>query len=152
MQFAAGNCNKQLTTSLLHCPDFDDVWKMIKIMPAESTHKYIGPNLTAIIAGSLEHILLNNHIFLNFAVTFSGLATLPLTKVCLRKLGIVHIRIFRSKLGWAQCRVLPGQLERHTPPKSPRKPEARTCLEINIATTLNINHRPVGQMRPRRTN
>ena len=112
--------NQQLTTSLLRRPDFDDVGKMIKIVPAESTHKYIGPNLTAIlyprkiwnlfVVGGLSRTycrLLGAYSpeqphFVSFATTNSGLATLPLTMVCLQKLD--HIRIFFWALGWAQSR------------------------------------------------
>lgn len=160
--------NQQLTTSLLRRPDFDDVGKMIKIVPAESTHKYIGPNLTAIlyprkiwnlfVVGGLSRTycrLLGAYSpeqphFVSFATTNSGLATLPLTMVCLQKLD--HIRIFFlgtwvGTISWWP--KLPGHTDANDPhnydfrycldrtigkrhyPKSPWKPETRTCLALN---------------------
>ena len=59
-----------------------------------------------------KHILLNKHVFLGLrlklfdavvspAMLF-GLATLPLTKGCLEKLGVVQKRMLRSILGWVR--------------------------------------------------
>ena len=59
-----------------------------------------------------KHVLLNKHISLVLrlklfdavvspAMLF-GLATLPLTKVCLQKLGVVQRRMLRSIVGWVR--------------------------------------------------
>ena len=104
--------------------------QVIQVIHAESVHKYLGRNLTANFLArrdmefahrlqvawnkflKYKHVLLNKHISLVLrlklfdavvspAMLF-GLATLPLTKVCLQKLGVVQRRMLRSIDGWVR--------------------------------------------------
>ena len=122
---------KILTTSPLNTSEFADVCgEMVQVIHAESVHKYLGRNLTANFLArkdmefahrlqvawnkfpKYKHVLLNKHISLVLrlklfdavvspAMLF-GLATLPLTKVCLQKLGVVQRRMLRSIVGWVR--------------------------------------------------
>ena len=122
---------KILTTSPLNTSEFVDVCgEMVQVIHAESVHKYLGRNLTANFLArrdiefahrlqvawnkfqKYKHVLLNKHISLVLRLKFFdavvspamlfGLATLPLTKVCLQKLGVVQRRMLRSIVGWVR--------------------------------------------------
>ena len=124
--------NKILTTSPSEGSEFVDVCgEMVQVIHAETVHKYLGRNLSGnflarrnsefepIVCRLLgtnftntKHILLNKHVSLVLrlklfdavvspAMLF-GLATLPLTKGCLQKLGVVQRRMLRSIVGWVR--------------------------------------------------
>ena len=102
----------------------------MQVIHAESVHKNLGQNLTGNFLASTDmefahraqvawnkfrkykHILLKKHISLVLRLKlfdavvspamFFGLATLPLTKVCLQKLGVVQRRMLRPIAGWVR--------------------------------------------------
>ena len=122
---------KKLTTSPSESSAFVNVCgEMVHIIHAETVHKYLGRNLGGNFLArrnfefvhrwqvawnkfrKYKHILLNKHVSLVLrlklfdavvspAMRF-GLATLPLTKSCLQKLGVVQTRTLRSIIGWAR--------------------------------------------------
>ena len=119
---------KILPTSPAESYEYVDVCgEMIQVIHAETVHKYLGRNLggnfwarrNSEFAHRLpvawnkfqkyKHILLNKHVplvlrlklfdaMVSPAMLF-GLATLPLTKGCLQKLGVVQKRMLRSIVG-----------------------------------------------------
>ena len=122
---------KILTTSPSESSEFVDVCgEMVQVIHAETVHKYLGRNLSGNFLAwrnsefahrlqvawnkfhKYKHILLNKHVSLVLrlklfdavvspAMLF-GLATLPLTKGCLQKLGVVQKRMLRSIVGWVR--------------------------------------------------
>ena len=121
---------KILTTSPSESSEFVDICgEMVQVIHAETVHKYLGRNLRgnflarrkSEFAHRLQawstfhkytHILLNKHVSLVLrlklfdalvspAMLF-GHATLPLTKGCLQKLGVVQKRMLRSIVGWVR--------------------------------------------------
>ena len=106
---------KILTASPLDTCEFVDVFgELAQVIHAESVHKCLGRRLQ--VAWNkfhkYKHILLNKHISLVLRLKIFdavvspamlvGLATLPLTKVCLQKLGVVQRRMLRSIFGWVR--------------------------------------------------
>ena len=105
---------------------------MVQIIHAETVHKYFGRNLSdnflarrnSEFAHRLQvawskfhkykHIFLNKNKHVSFVLRLKlfdamvspamlfGLATLPLTKGCLHKLGVVQGRMLQSIVGWVR--------------------------------------------------
>ena len=118
-------------TSPSESSEFVDVCgEMVHVFHAETVHKYLGRNLSGnfLARGNYDfahrwqvawnkfhkykQTLLNKYVFwvlrlklfdavVSPAMLF-GPATLPLTKGCLQKLGVVQTRMLRSIIGWVR--------------------------------------------------